>query len=850
MSSLRTQLCLRSCELVKDLAILTGPAIDPYADYFLTTFIKLSAGTKKLVLSTTQIIVSILLANAPYNHKLASHIWTAAQDKNQNPRVCAAMWLKVLLETHGMDSRAAIEHGPGMENVEKVLRKGLGDPAPDVRVLMRETYWVFAGIWPERAEVMMGKMDAVGRKALEKANPALAKEQDSGRSSVLGRSLGPGSAGSASTTAATGLSGRVSIKKFAAEARKKADETTTGGLQSGPVRGLGQPQRPASALKRLETVPVMPRPVSPSSSTTKTTRTGSPPRKGTSTRTGSPPVSPKRKALAPPRPSPLHTMTSPTGSVQARPIGRRLTVLEQLVHPEWRIRVEGIVIVACLLAKKDPPGYPPGSKLPSLPPLDTLSPTLQKLLNDPQADVVHHLLAPEVIPEIAKIIPVDMIVPRLLLLSESDDEEAIKDTLSSSLPALKALFSDEESADILSRALLSMGVSGVVPRKLAVGFFTTTQKRKIIHGIFVWMIELVERHNAQLAQGLQGNAYFLDEGNYKQYIHRLVPMFMNTKPSSNNYAPLTTLLRVLREANVDVFDKVLGTFERAAVVDLKRAWGQSVEEEETVPYEEKVVTVHEVLGDVKVGGLTTVGSSPAAPTSPPRSRIPVRSPPGSPAVKPQFPALMKSPTLKSPAGFMNVDEDMTMIGIPPVIPHGAGSDKENLGTIDEKSLPTSPTKSMPPSSPSKSHGRTISQHSRTTSKNDPFSTMARDLKKRPTRGDVQADVLDLPDVPVSQEIADQQKLLVNLIARLESKQMDSPGFHSLSRLCRKNHVDTPSDPPTDAEYFWQGGNKFNELLRALLEYLASNDFVSPPRPHFSSILFSELTIRTSPPNEV
>ena len=67
----------------------------------------------------------------------------------------------------------------------------------------------------------------------------------------------------------------------------------------------------------------------------------------------------------------------------------------------------------------------------------------------------------------------------------------------------------------------------------------------------------------------------------------------------------------------------------------------------------------------------------------------------------------------------------------------------------------------------------------------------------------------------------------NLIARLESKQMDSPGFHSLSRLCRKNHVDIIRDPPSDAEYLWQGGTKFNELLRALLEYLISTDFVTP-----------------------
>ena len=85
--------------------------------------------------------------------------------------------------------------------------------------------------------------------------------------------------------------------------------------------------------------------------------------------------------------------------------------------------------------------------------------------------------------------------------------------------------------------------------------------------------------------------------------------------------------------------------------------------------------------------------------------------------------------------------------------------------------------------------------------------------------------LDLPEIQLSQEITDQQKLLVNLIARLESKQMDSPGFHSLSRLCRKSHVDILRDPPSEAEFMWQGGNKFNELLRALLEYLTSTDFV-------------------------
>ena len=501
-------------------------------------------------------------------------------------------------------------------------------------------------------------------------------------------------------------------------------------------------------------------------------------------------------------------MTSPAGSATARPVGKRLTVLEQLVHPEWRIRVEGIVTVACLLAKKDPPGYPQGSKLPTLPPPDTLSPTLQKLLNDPQVDVVHHLLAPEVIPEISKIIPVELIVPRVLLLSEMEDEEHVKDTLSTSLPALKQLFTDSEAADMLCRTLLSMGVSGVVPRKLSVGFFTTTQKRKIIHGIFSWMIELVERHNARVAGGEPGNGYFLDEANYKQYIHRLVPMFTNTKPTSNNYTPLVTLLRVLRQVNPEVFDKVLATFERLTVTELKRAWGQPVDEPEDNPaYEEKVVTVHEVLGDVKVGGLT----GPKILTSPTRSRIPVLSPPSSPRSSREF-----QMTKSHPTGIANVDEDLTMINLPhPSVP---GADKE--GQIVNPKATASP----------KQRGRTQSKDEMASSlAMDPLVKFTKDLKKSMFRSYWGLLTVDLPEVPLSQEIMDEQKLLNNLIGRLESKQMDSPGFHSLSRLCRKSHIDMTMNSSSDAEYIWQGGNKFNELLRALLEYLMTSDFVSAVR---------------------
>ena len=45
-----------------------------------------------------------------------------------NPRVAASAWLKVLLDTHGDNCKNQIEHGQGIENIEKTLKKGLTDP--------------------------------------------------------------------------------------------------------------------------------------------------------------------------------------------------------------------------------------------------------------------------------------------------------------------------------------------------------------------------------------------------------------------------------------------------------------------------------------------------------------------------------------------------------------------------------------------------------------------------------------------------------------------------------------------------------------------------------------------------
>jgi CLIP-associating protein 1/2 len=118
----------------------------------LTNFIKLCAGTKKITSQLGQVVVAVILANASYDKKVMAHIFGACNDKNVQPRSYAAGWIQVLLETH-IDHKGYLEHSGGIDILEKCLKRGLADANPGVRENMRTTFWKFASLWPERAEV-------------------------------------------------------------------------------------------------------------------------------------------------------------------------------------------------------------------------------------------------------------------------------------------------------------------------------------------------------------------------------------------------------------------------------------------------------------------------------------------------------------------------------------------------------------------------------------------------------------------------------------------------------------------------------------------------------------------------
>lgn len=166
VNSLRTSLSKEGCNLIQDMARTYGPGMDPMVELLMQTFIKLSAATKKIASQQANATVDVIIGRVTYNARIMQHVWGACQDKNVQPRLYATGWLRTLLikESH---HKSHVEHSGSLDLMEKCLKKGLADPNPGVREKMRSTYWVFAGIWPAKADAIMNGLDATAQKLLQ-----------------------------------------------------------------------------------------------------------------------------------------------------------------------------------------------------------------------------------------------------------------------------------------------------------------------------------------------------------------------------------------------------------------------------------------------------------------------------------------------------------------------------------------------------------------------------------------------------------------------------------------------------------------------------------------------------------
>ncbi|KAI8155897.1 Protein STU1 [Colletotrichum sp. SAR 10_86] len=242
VNSLRTSLSKEGCSLVQDIAITFGPAMDPLVELLMQTFIKLSAATKKISSQLANTTVDTIISRVTYSSRIMQHVWMACQDKNVQPRTYATGWLKTLLnkEAH---HKSHIEHGGGLDMVEKSIKRGLNDANPGVRERMRGTYWVFAQIWPARAEALKDTLEPTAQKLLDKDpnNPNAPKRTETERAR-------PGLGLSKSTMSSTKPSLRETMM-----AQKKAN-----------MANRNLPPRPGSAMANLS--PVRPQPAAPSAS--------------------------------------------------------------------------------------------------------------------------------------------------------------------------------------------------------------------------------------------------------------------------------------------------------------------------------------------------------------------------------------------------------------------------------------------------------------------------------------------------------------------------------------------------------------------------------------------------------
>ncbi|PWI68443.1 hypothetical protein PCL_02212 [Purpureocillium lilacinum] len=167
INSLRTSLSKEGCGLVQDIAITFGPALDPMVELLMQTFVKLSAGTKKISSQLANTTVDTIISRVSYTPRLMQHVWGACQDKNVQPRLYSTGWLKTILKKEA-HHKSHIEHSGGVDIMEKCIKKGLGDANPGVREKMRSTYWAFWGVWPNRADAIMADLDSTAQKLLNK----------------------------------------------------------------------------------------------------------------------------------------------------------------------------------------------------------------------------------------------------------------------------------------------------------------------------------------------------------------------------------------------------------------------------------------------------------------------------------------------------------------------------------------------------------------------------------------------------------------------------------------------------------------------------------------------------------
>ncbi len=175
--SLRTTLSTNACQFVKEAAIILERKFDSVAEGYLVSLMKMTSVTKKISSQNANMTICAILANISYNSRVMSQILLASQDKNVQPRLYTATWIRIIILGHAR-LRSQIETTGGMEIIEKCVQKGLADANPNVRENMRSTFWSLYEIWNQIGETVLNNADSSVKKALERCRPKELKNEE------------------------------------------------------------------------------------------------------------------------------------------------------------------------------------------------------------------------------------------------------------------------------------------------------------------------------------------------------------------------------------------------------------------------------------------------------------------------------------------------------------------------------------------------------------------------------------------------------------------------------------------------------------------------------------------------
>lgn len=168
MLSLRTTLCVNTCQLVKELTEEFKIQFDGIADLLFPTLNRLCSTTKQLTHTNANVVICAIFAHCSVNARLAHRIVAASTDKSASTRSYAALWLQIFILRIQSDG-SLINYS---DSITKVLVRLLGDANMQVRQKSKDAYWKLSFFEPELASDLSSRLEANVLKALERARPS------------------------------------------------------------------------------------------------------------------------------------------------------------------------------------------------------------------------------------------------------------------------------------------------------------------------------------------------------------------------------------------------------------------------------------------------------------------------------------------------------------------------------------------------------------------------------------------------------------------------------------------------------------------------------------------------------